>query len=100
MSERNAADLIDWSRAIIAGPFAKAPEGGEKTGPNPTERSQCGSKHPGLTAANGIPLAATLSAANVPDVVPVLEVLTAMPPVGGKPGPKGEKSDRLQGDRG
>lgn len=53
-----------------------------------------------LTDANGIPLAATLSAANVPDVVPVMEVLTAMPEVGGKPGPKRELPDRLQGDRG
>ena len=100
LTELNAADLIDWSRAIIDGTFAKAPEGGEKTGPNPTDRSKSGSKHHVLTDANGIPLAATLSAANVPDVVPVMEVLTQMPPVGGKPGPDREKPDRLQGDRG
>lgn len=35
LSELNAADRIDWSRAIIDGTLAKAPEGGEKTGPNP-----------------------------------------------------------------
>lgn len=100
LAELNAADLIDWSRAIIDGTFAKAPEGGEDTGPSPTDRSKSGSKHHVLTDANGIPLAATLTAANVPDVVPVMDVLTAMPPVGGKPGPKREKPDRLQGDRG
>ena len=100
LTELNAADLIDWSRAIIDGTFAKAPEGGEDTGPNPTDRGKSGSKHHVLTDANGIPLAVILTAANVPDVVPVMEVLTAVPPVGGKPGPPREKPDRLQGDRG
>jgi transposase len=100
LTELNAADLIDWSRAIIDGTFAKAPEGGEDTGPNPTDRGKSGSKHHVLTDANGIPLAVILTAANVPDVVPVMKVLTAVPPVGGKPGPPREKPDRLQGDRG
>ena len=100
LAEVNAADLLDWSRAIIDGTFAKAPEGGEETGPNPTGRSKSGSKHHVLTDANGIPLAATLTAADVPDVVPVMGVPTAMPPVGGTPGPEREKPDRLQGDRG
>ena len=94
LAELNAADLIDWSRAIIDGTFAKAPEGGEDTGPNPTDRGKSGSKHHVLTDANGIPLAVILTAANVPDVVPVLKVLTAMPPVGGKPGPPRELPDR------
>jgi transposase len=100
LTELNAADLIDWSRAIIDGTFAKAPEGGEDTGPNPTDRSKSGSKHHVLTDANGIPLAVTLTAANVPDVVPVMELLTSVPPVGGKPGPDRSKPERLQGDRG
>jgi transposase len=100
LTELNAADLIDWSRALIDGTFAKAPEGGDDTGPNPTDRSKSGSKHHVITDAGGIPLAATLTAANVPDVVPTMDVLTSMPPVGGKPGPKREKPERLQGDRG
>ena len=36
LAELNAADLIDWSRAIIDGSFAQAPEGGEDTGPSGT----------------------------------------------------------------
>ena len=100
LAELNAADLIDWSRAIIDGTLAKAPEGGDDTGPNPTDRGKSGSKHHVLTDANGIPLAVVLTAANVPDVVAVPEVLTAMPPVGGKPGPPRELPDRRQGDRG
>src|SRR2546428_7732949 len=100
LAEHNGADQIDWSRALIDASFAKAPEGGEDTGPNPTDRSKSGSKHHVMTDARGIPLAATVTAANVNEVTQVLQVLTDMPPVGGKPGPKREKPERLQGDRG
>jgi transposase len=100
LAELNGADAIDWERALIDASFAKAPEGGEDTGPNPTDRSKSGSKHHVLTDAQGIPLAATATAANVNEVTQVLQVLDAMPPVGGKPGPKRRKPERLQGDRG
>src|SRR5262249_43579757 len=39
---------------------------GKKTGPNPTDRRKAGSKHHVLTDADGIPLVATLTAANRP----------------------------------
>src|SRR6202162_690558 len=100
LAELNGADLIDWERALIDASFAKAPEGGEDTGPNPTDRSKSGSKHHVMTDAHGIPLSATTTAANVNEVTQVLPVLLDMPPVGGKPGPKRELPDRLQGDRG
>ena len=100
LAELNGADQIDWERALIDASFAKAPEGGEDTGPNPTDRSKSGSKHHVLTDAQGIPLAATVTAANVNEVTQVFQVLTDMPPVGGKPGPKRQKPDRLQGDTG
>jgi transposase len=99
LAELNSANLIDWSRALIDASFAKAPEGGEDTGPNPTDRSKSGSKHHVMTDAHGVPLNATVTAANVNEVNQVLQVLTTMPPVGGKPGPKRELPDRLQGDR-
>jgi transposase len=100
LAELNGADAIDWERARIDASFAEAPEGGEETGPNPTDRGRSGSKHHVMTDAQGIPLAATVTAANVNEVTQVLQVLTSMPPVGGKPGPKREKPRRLQGDRG
>jgi transposase len=53
-----------------------------------------------MTDAQGIPLAATVTAANVNVVTQVFRVLTSMPAVGGKPGPKRQKPQRLQGDRG
>lgn len=100
LAELNGADKIDWQRALIDASFLKAPEGGEDTGPNPTDRSKSGSKHHVMTDAQGTPLAAITTAANVPEVTKALHVLTSMSPVGGKPGPKREKPDRLQGDRG
>ncbi len=100
LAELNQADQIDWSRALIDASFAKAPEGGEDTGPNPTDRGKSGSKHHVLTDAQGIPLAATVTAANVNEVTQVFQVLTSMPEVRGKRGPKRQKPDRLQGDRG
>jgi transposase len=100
LAELNGADPINWQRALIDASFAKAPEGGEDTGPNPTDRSKSGSKHHVLTDAQGIPLAATVTAANVNEVTQVVNVLLSMPAVGGKPGPQREKPERLQGDAG
>jgi transposase len=100
LAELNGADQIDWERALIDAAFAEAPEGGEDTGPNPTDRGRSGSKHHVLTDARGIPLTATVTAANVNEVTQVLQVLADLPPVGGKPGPKRRRPERLQGDRG
>ena len=100
LAELNSADQIDWGRALIDASFAKAPEGGDDTGPNPTDRSKSGSKHHVMTDAHGIPTSATVTAANVNEVTQVLDVLTRMPPVGGKPGRPRQKPERLQGDRG
>jgi len=100
LAELNGAEEIDWSRALIDASFAKAPEGGEDTGPNPTDRSKSGSKHHILTDAQGIPLNATVTAANVNEVTQLLDLLVNKPAVGGKPGPQRELPERLQGDAG
>lgn len=100
LAELHGADRIDWGRALIDASFVKAPEGGEDTGPNPTDRGKSGSKHHVLTDAQGIPLNATTTAANVNEVTQLLDVLVTMPPVGGKPGPPRRRPDRIQGDRG
>jgi transposase len=99
LAELNAANKIDWSRALIDGSFAKAPEGGEATGPNPTDRSKSGSKHHVLTDAQGIPLNATVTAANVNEVTVALHVLTEKARRGRQARTQEELPDRLQGDR-
>src|SRR5204863_9789231 len=100
LAELNGGDAIDWERALIDASFAKAPEGGEDPGPNPTDRGKSGSKHHVLTDAQGIPLNATVTAANVNEVTQVLHLLVDKPPVRGKPGPPRELPERLQGDYG
>ena len=53
-----------------------------------------------LTDAQGIPLAATVTAANVNEVTQVFDVLTNMPPVVVASPPPRRKPERLQGDTG
>ena len=38
LAELHGADKLDWSRALVDSATTKAPSGGEKTGPNPTDR--------------------------------------------------------------
>ena len=73
---------------------------GKKTGPNPTDRRKAGSKHHVLTDAHGIPLVATLTAANHHDLTQLLNLVDGMPAIGGKPGPPRRRPDAVQGDRG
>jgi transposase len=100
LAELEAADKIDWSRALIDTSFVRARGGGDKTGPSPVDRRKKGSKHAVIVDARGAPLAAITTAANVPDVVPTIEVVDAIPPVRGKPGRPRRRPDELFGDRG
>ena len=49
--------------------------------------------------AQGIPLSATVTAAHVPDVKELLDVVDAIPPVAGKVGRPKQRPDELYGDR-
>lgn len=56
--------------------MTKAPLGGEKIGPNPTDRGKGGAKRSLLTEAHGIPIALAIEGANRHDmklVIPTLE---------------------------
>src|SRR5207244_8058189 len=52
---------------------------GKKTGPNPTDRRKAGSKHHILTEAQGIPLAAIVTAATRHDVHQLLPSVNGIP---------------------
>ena len=86
LAELNGADRIDWSRAAVDSSSVRALGGGEKTGPNPTDRSKPGSKHHVITDGGGIPLATTLTGANAADVGQLIPLVDAIPPIRGKPG--------------
>jgi transposase len=92
------ADKIDWSRALIDSSFVRAAYGGGATGPSPVDRAKSGSKHHVITDANGIPLASSVTAANVNDVTEFAPLFNKIPPVAGKVGHPRKKPDAMQGD--
>ena len=64
------------------------------------DRRKTGSKHHVLTDGHGVPLAATMTAANVNEVTQLWGLVEAIPSVRGKPGRPRRRPDRLYGDRG
>jgi transposase len=93
------ADQIDWSRSTVDSASVRAVGGGEKTGPNPTDRRKPGSKHHVLTDGHGIPLNATLTGANRHDVTQLLPLIDGAPPVAGKPGHPQQHPQSIYADR-
>jgi transposase len=99
LAELNTADQIDWSRAVVDSSSVRALGGGEKTGPNPTDRARPGSKHHLITDGGGIPLATTLTGGNAADISQLEALVDAIPPVRGKPGRPRRRPDSLYADR-
>jgi putative transposase len=58
---------IAWKWQAADGIMTKAPLGGEKTGPNPTDRSKRGTKRSLLVDEHGVPLGLIINRANRPD---------------------------------
>lgn len=58
---------IEWQWQAADGAMTKAPLGGQKTGPNPTDRAKSGTKRSLLVDGQGVPLGLTVGAANTPD---------------------------------
>jgi transposase len=100
LAELNAADKLDWSRAVIDSASVRAMGGGEETGPNPTDRAKPGSKHHVITEAHGVPLAVSVTAANRNDVMEIIPLTVNIPPIKGRRGHPRQRPDSLQGDRG
>ena len=80
------SDRLDLSRAAVDSGSVRAVGGGEKTGPNSTDRARPGSKHHVISDAHGVPLAYTSTGANAHDVTRLLPLADAVPPIAGKPG--------------
>ena len=99
LAELQATHRIDWYRALVDSSSLRAPCGGAKTGPNPTDRRKSGSKHHLLTDGNGIPLAIILTEANRHDVTQLLPLVDQIPHVKGKRGAPRFRPKHVQGDR-
>lgn len=97
--ELQQAHQIDWYRALVDSASLRAPGGGKKTGPNPTDRRKLGSKHHVLTDAHGIPLAAVLTKANRHDITQLFPLLEKVPRVRGQRGAPRSRPKQVQGDR-
>jgi transposase len=91
---------LNWSRAAVDSSKVRALNGGDKTGPNPTDRGKKGSKHPVLTDAKGTPLAASLTGANRNDITEMIALVDAVPLVAGRVGHPRRRPEVLYADRG
>lgn len=67
LAEYDEVKGIAWKWQAADGTQTKAPLGGEKTGPNPTDRGKSGTKRSLLVDERGVPLAMVVSGANTPD---------------------------------
>lgn len=59
---------IDWDWLAMDGAMTKAPLGGGKIGPNPTDRGKSGVKRSLLTEGHGVPIGLTIEGANRHDM--------------------------------
>jgi transposase len=92
------AGKIDWARAAVDSTFARAFGGVEGSGPNPTDRGRPGVKQHVLVDAQGIPLAAEVTAANVPEIKELVPLVDSCGPLdeGGEPQ---RRPEEVYGDR-
>ena len=58
---------IEWEWLSCDGAMGKAPLGGEKTGPNPTDRAKKGRRDRSSATAGGLPIGLEIAGANVND---------------------------------
>ena len=100
LAELHDARKIDWSRAAVDSSYVRARVGGDDTGPSSVDSRKVGSKHHVVVDAHGIPLAATLTSTNRPDIAELEKAVDAVPPVRGKRGHPRKRPKRLLGDRG
>jgi putative transposase len=70
---------IDWEWLAMDGAMGKAPLGGQKTGPNPTDRAKRGTKKSLLTDGRGAPLGVAVAGANVNDHKLMGQTLQSVP---------------------
>jgi transposase len=82
---------------LPAGPGQK---GGQDTGPSPVDRAKPGSKLHILSDANGVPLAAGISAANVNDTITLPALVRGIPAIRSRRGPRRQRPVKLHADKG
>jgi transposase len=89
---------IDFQRFLSDSMHVRAVGGGTQTGPSPVDRSKLGSKIHLLTDAGGVPIQASVSGGNVPDVQVALPLLDAVQPIAGAVGAPRKRPTAFQAD--
>jgi transposase len=90
---------VDFSRASIDSSSVRASKGGAHTGKNPTDRAKAGSKHHLLVDRKGLPLAESLTGANVHDTHELSPLLDAIPDVKQPRGRPRHRPAKLHADK-
>ncbi len=70
---------VAWKWQAADGVMTKAPLGGEKTGPNPTDRAKTGTQRSLLVDERGAPLGIVVSGAHTPDGTLLEATLVSLP---------------------
>ena len=94
----DAVKGIDWTWLSLDGAMAKAPLGGGKTGPNPTDRGKKGVKRSVLTDGRGTPVGVAIAGANRNDHPLMRETLDGTGVE--RPGPTRRRPQHLCLDKG
>jgi len=89
---------IDWAWLSMDGAMTKAPLGGDKTGPNPTDRGKSGVKRSLLTEGQGVPIGLTIEGANRHDMKLVEDTIERI--VVERPEPSDDKPQGMCLDKG
>ncbi|MFP2934751.1 IS5 family transposase [Pyxidicoccus sp. 3LG] len=99
LNELGQRGQVDFSRASIDSSSVRASKGGPFTGRNPTDRAKAGSKHHLLVDRNGLPLAESLTGANVHDTHELFPLLDAVPDVKQPCGHPRHRPGKLHADK-
>ncbi|WP_164021906.1 IS5 family transposase [Pyxidicoccus trucidator] len=99
LNELGQRGLVDFSRASIDSSSVRAFKRGALTGKNPTDRAKAGSKHHLLVDRKGLPLAESLTGANVHDTHELFPLLDAVPDVKQPRGHPRHRPGKLHADK-
>ncbi|WP_438803071.1 IS5 family transposase [Frankia tisae] len=98
LDRHGAAGTVDWTSAIVDSASVRG-KGGSLTGPSPVDRGKAGSKLHVLTDAAGLPLVVGVSGANLHDGHALIPLVTGIPVVRSRRGPRRRKPDKLRADK-
>lgn len=99
LSRLQKAGKLDWSKAAVDSSSIRATQGGDDTGPNPTDRAKPGTKHHAVSEGHGLPLAVEVTGANRNDVTQLKPLVEAIPPVQGQRGRPRRRPKKVLADR-